>query len=195
MLSSIWHTSKRGFKSKRSKYVPKRANFCTTNSLVTRVFIAARIQLVRNHFLWVQVMESLGLSVPIQTELYLLDLDKRKLRNFCREHNFSNIAKQKQKEHEKIRAELEQTKKGRWRNALYSSMTACDDTGKGSSGTGVKVAENLCTYNKYGCGGANKHKTNRCKHCIFFGRTDDEIIGEYFVWFITIIWLKYYCFF
>ena len=85
-----------------AKYVPKGTNYCSTTSLITHVYIAAGIQLVGNHYLWVQIMEALGLSIPVQTELYLLDLDKQKLRNFCREHDFTNMAKQKEKEHEKF---------------------------------------------------------------------------------------------
>ena len=75
-----------------SKYVPKGTNFCTTTSLITCVYIAAGIQLVGNHIIWVECMRVLDLLVPVQTELYLLDLDQHELRNFCREHNFANIA-------------------------------------------------------------------------------------------------------
>ena len=73
-------------------------------------------------------MKSLGLSIPVQTELYLLDLDKRKLRNFCREHDFANMAKHKKKEHEKIRAHLDQARIDQARNATYSSRPRCDGT-------------------------------------------------------------------
>ena len=62
-----------------SKYVHKGTNFCGTNSLRNRVYIAAGVQLVGNHFYWTEVMRSLELTIPLQTELYLLDLDKRKL--------------------------------------------------------------------------------------------------------------------
>ena len=78
-----------------AKYVPKGTNFCTTTSLVTRVFTAAGIQLVGNHFFWVQVMKLLGLLIPVQMELYLFDLDKRKLRYFCSEHDFANCVSPK----------------------------------------------------------------------------------------------------
>ena len=78
-----------------SKYVPKGTIFCRTKFLVIRVYIVASIQLVGNSFFWEQVMTLLDLPVPVQTNLYLLDLDKRKLRNFCREHDFANMAKRK----------------------------------------------------------------------------------------------------
>jgi len=63
-----------------AKYVPKGTNYCRTTSLITRVYLAAVIQLVGNHYLWMSVIRAMNLSVPVQTELYLLDLDKRKLR-------------------------------------------------------------------------------------------------------------------
>ena len=93
-------------------------------------------------------MKSLGLSIPVQTELYLLDLDKRKLRNFCREHNFANMAKRNKKEHEKIRAHLEQARIDQARNATYSSRTGCDDTATDKRKTDKRVrgsaAVNIC---------------------------------------------------
>ena len=93
-------------------------------------------------------MKALGLSIPVQTELYLLDLDKRKLRNFCREHDFANMAKRKKKEHEKIWAHLEQAGIDQARNATYSSRTGCDDTTTGKRKKGKRVrgsaAVNIC---------------------------------------------------
>ena len=176
-----------------AKYVPKGTNFCTTTSLITRVHIAAGIQLVGNHFLWVECMRALNLSIPVQTELYLLDLDQRKLRNFCREHDFSNMAKQKKNEHEKIRAHLEQVRRDQARNATYTSRTGCDtEVGSaGDSGGGGTAAANLCKYAEYGCGGKKKHKTNRSKHCKFYGKTYDWIIGKVFGIFKTVFMLNY----
>ena len=40
------------------------------------------------------------------------------------------------------------------------------------------AAVNICEFSNYGCPGAKKHKTNRSKHCIFFGMKKDEVIGE-----------------
>ena len=51
-----------------AKYVPKGTNFCTTTSLITRVYIAASIQLVGHHFFWEEIMKSLGLTITPQTE-------------------------------------------------------------------------------------------------------------------------------
>ena len=70
-------------------------------------------------------MTLLSLPVPVQTELYLLDLDKQKLRNFCHEHDFSNMLKRKQMEHDKIHQHLMNMKKDQKRNATYISMTGC----------------------------------------------------------------------
>ena len=167
------------------KYVPKGTNFCRTNSLVTRVYIAAGIQLVGNHFLWVQVMSSLGLCVPVQTELYLLDLDKRKMKNYCRVHDFANMAKRKQSEHDKIRKHLLQVKNDQKRNATYSSMTGCEG-GKDIDGASKRrktnksggAGANLCKYAIYGCGGMKSHKTNVSRHCKFHG-ISHKIIGTY----------------
>ena len=163
-----------------AKYVPKGTNFCTTISLITRVYIAAGIQLVDNHFLWTNVMKALNLDIPVQTELYLLDLDKRKLRNFCREHNFANMAKRKKKEHEKIRAQIEQVKNDAKRNATYASRTGCEiepNNIKRKRSAGADV--NHCQYAEYGCSGASGHKTNRSKKCLFYGVSHDEILGEF----------------
>ena len=156
------------------KYVQKGTNFCRTTSLITRVHVAAGIHLVGNHFFWVTIMRLLNLSIPIQTELYLLDLDKRKLRNFCREHDFANMAKRKKNEHDKIRSHLKMVQKDQARNATYTSMTGCDSGGSGKR-TGVVV--NVCKYKEYGCAGAKNHKTNRSKHCEFSG-IDHKIIGK-----------------
>ena len=161
-----------------AKYVPKGTNFCTTSSLITRVYIAAGIQLVGNHFLWVETMRALNLSVPIQTELYFLDLDKRKLRNFCREHDFANMARRKKREHEKVRAHLEQVKRDRAKNLLYESQIGCDTGGEGRRAT--TPAENLCKYREHGCDGKKNHKTSRSKFCKFFGMKHEEIVGEPF---------------
>ena len=140
-----------------AKYVPKGTNYCSTTSLITRVYIAAGIQLVGYHYLWEQIMEALGLSIPVQTELYLLDLDKQKLRNFCREHDFANMAKRKEKEHENFGVHIKQAKKDRSRDATYSSRTGCDDTttDENNKRKGVRssVMVRLCKYAKYGCQG------------------------------------------
>ena len=162
------------------KYVPKGTNYCTTTSLITRVYLAAGIQLVGNHFFWVSVMRALNLSVPIQTELYLLDLDKRKLRNFCREHDFANMAKRKTKEHEKIREHLESARRDKARDATYTPLTGCDGVGGGGGGGCRRrgVAVNLCKYREWGCGGKKKHKTNKSAQCEFHGILH-SIIGMY----------------
>ena len=138
-------------------------------------------------------MRLLTLSVPVQTELYLLDLDKRKLRNYCREHDFANMAKRKKNEHDKIRMHLKMVQKDQARNATYTSMTGCntaeksnDDSRKsrggegGGEGRGGAGAVNMCKYKEYGCGGKLKHKTNRSKHCDFSG-IEHSIIGTYFL--------------
>ena len=144
-------------------------------------------------------MQELGLTVTPQTELYLLDLDRRKLRNFCREHDFANMAKRKKSEHDKIRTHLEQAKRDRARNATYTARTGCEPDGEGSDevrsalavgvggaavGVGGDVggaAKNQCMYAKFGCCGARKHKTNRSKLCKFYGVNHNEIIGETFL--------------
>ena len=107
-------------------------------------------------------MKSLGVLIPLQTELYLLDLDKRKLRNFCCKHDFANMAKRKKKEHEKICAHIEQAKRDKARNATYSSRTGCDDITDNNK-KARKVSPSLCKYAKHGCPGAKKHKTNGSK--------------------------------
>ena len=160
-----------------AKYVPKGTNYCTTTSLITRVYLAAGIQLVGNHFLWTEIFRTLSLSIPVQTELYLLDLDKRKLRNFCREHDFANMAKRKKKEHEKVRAHLEQVKRDQQRNATYTSRTGCEIE-RETSDKVESAAANCCKYRDYGCSGQKKHKTNRSKLCKFYGMTHAEIIGK-----------------
>ena len=136
-----------------------------------------------HHFLWSEIMKAIKLTINPQTELYLLDLDRRKLRNFCREHDFSNMAKLKKKEHDKIRAHLEQAKRDRERNATYTSRTGCEPDGGESEkvssrlaigvtavgAAAVGAAKNHCMYAKFGCCGAKKHKTNRSKLCKFYG--------------------------
>ena len=151
-----------------SKYVHKGTNFCGTNSLRNRVYIAAGVQLVGNHFYWTEVMRSLELTILLQTELYLLDLDKRKLRQFVRGHDFANMAKRKRKEHEKVREHLLLVKKDQERNATYASKTGCE-TEQGMPTKKRKVKENLCVHRTQGCDGIKDHKTNRSKHCKFFG--------------------------
>ena len=97
-------------------------------------------------------MTALNLDIPVQTELYLLDLDKRKLRNFCRERDFANMAKRKKKEHEKIRAQIEQVKNDAKRNATYTSRTGCEiepNNNKRKRSAGADV--NHCKYTEYGC--------------------------------------------
>lgn len=189
-----------GMNKSVAKYVPKGTNFCTTASLITRVYIAAGIQLTGHHFFWAEIMKSLELTINPQTELYLLDLDRRKLGNFCRAHDFSYMAKRKKTEHDKIRAHLQQAKRDRERNATYTAMTGCephgDESQKVSGGlaagvsaagatavgaTAVGAAKNLCVYAKFGCCGARRHKTNRSKLCKFYGRNKIEILGETFL--------------
>lgn len=59
-----------------NKYVYNGTTYCRTTSLITPVYLATGIQLVEHHFFWLSVMLLLSLSVPAQTELHLLDLDK-----------------------------------------------------------------------------------------------------------------------
>ena len=99
------------------------------------------IQFVGNHYLWTERMKLLGLSIPVQTKLYLLDLDKQKLRNFCQEHYFANMAKRKKNKHEKIQVHINKANKYQARNALYSSRTGCDDTTKGQKQAGEKSGD------------------------------------------------------
>ena len=144
-------------------------------------------------------MKALNLSIPVQTELYLLDLDQRKLRNFCREHDYSNMAKRKQNEHTKIRAHLEQVKRDQARNATYTSRTGCDtdagDVGGGGAVVGGEVAAaattNHCKWADYGCSGDKKHKTERSKHCKFYGKKKESIIGKIFHIFKSLLMLNY----
>ena len=149
-----------------AKYVPKGTNFCGTTSLISRVYIAAGVQLVGNHFYWTEVMRSLDIVVPLQTELYLLDVDKRKLRLFVRSHDFANMAKRKRKEHEKVREHLLMVKKDKERNATYASKTGCEGD-NGPMKKKRKVQENLCKHRFNGCDGNHGHKTERSKWCKF----------------------------
>ena len=127
-------------------------------------------------------MTPLNLSVPVQTELYFLDLDKQKLRNFYREHDFSNMAKQKQMEHDKIHQHLMNVKKDQKRNAIYTSMTGCaemDETKKKrKKNKDSGSVENHCKYSIYDCGGAMNHRTNWSIQCCFDG-INHSGIGTY----------------
>ena len=81
-------------------------------------------------------MHLLTLYVPVQMDLYLLDLDKHKLRNFCRENDFANMAKRNNNKHDKIRIHLKMVQKYQARNATYTSMTGCNTVEKSNDDGG-----------------------------------------------------------
>ena len=110
------------------------------------------------------------------------------MRNFCREHDFSNMAKRKKNEHMKIRAHLEQVKRDQARNATYTSRTGCDTDG---GAVAAAATTNQCKWADYGCSGAKKHKTERSKHCKFYGKKKEWIIGKTFHIFKSLLMLNY----
>ena len=119
---------------------------------MSRVYIADGVQLVGNHFYWTEVMRSLAITTPLQTELYLLDIDKRKLRLFVCAHDFANMGKRKRKQYERVREHLFLVKKDQERNTTYASKTGCKiDEGKPNKKR--KVKENLCAHRVQGCNG------------------------------------------
>ena len=175
-----------------ARYAPKGQHYSKSVSLDARVKVAAGIYNVGYHFFWTEVMRELEVSVQASVHEYLLKKDKHKLRKFNRDHDHINMAKRKKKEHDQLRKELELRYRNIAKNMEYSPMVGCDTVIGNEGGTNKKkdkakaVREKKGTYNQrickhklYGCrGGTNTrtyHKSERSKHCGFFGKSKVEV--------------------
>ena len=78
-----------------AKYAPKGRHYSKTISLEARVKIAAGIYNVGYHFFWTEIMKGLGIDIEPSLEEYLLKKDLDKLQKFNRDHDHTNMAKQK----------------------------------------------------------------------------------------------------
>ena len=98
-------------------------------------------------------------STPPQLHVQFLLMDKEKVVQFHRNHEFKIKAKRKRIEHEKLNAVYLQYQKDVTRNTMYKSQTGCDDTP-----TTKKTKKSACLHSKFGCEGKNGHNTERSKH-------------------------------
>ena len=144
-------------------YAGKGKNYAGTASLLTRVHVAACVQLVGYHYFWTSVLDALQVKIPRRLHLKFLSMDKEKVVRFHRDHEFKSKAKRKSLEHKKLNALFVQYQKDVARNATYKSQTGCDDmpTTKKTR----KTKTNTCLHSKYGCEGKKGHKTEQSKHC------------------------------
>ena len=175
-----------------AKYAPKGRHYSKSVSLEARVKVAAGIYNVGYHFFWTEVMKELDVNVEASVEDYLLTKDKNKLRKYNRDHDHANMAKQKSKEHEQLRKELELRYKNIQKNMEYSPMVGCDtvsgdkggkkkgkDQSDGCKDKRGKRVQIVCKHKLYGCiGGTNTktyHKSERSRYCTFSGKSKEEI--------------------
>lgn len=106
--------------------------------------------------------------VFVQTQLYLLDLDKCKLQYFYCEHHFANIPKKKKISMTKFMRIY--SKKYQQRSTAYALIIEYK-TNTGESEQKRKKRNtiggmvNLCKYCICGCGRVKKRKTNYIKQC------------------------------
>ena len=75
---------------------------------------------------WTEGLDELGIKTTPSIEKYLLKRDKDKLRKYNRDHDHSNMATRKRREHEQLRKELELRYKNVAKNMEYSPMVGCD---------------------------------------------------------------------
>ena len=175
-----------------AKYAPKGRHYSKSISLEARVKVASGIYNAGYHFFWTEVMKELDVSVETSVYEFLLTKDKNKLRKYNRDHDHTNMAKQKTKEHEQLRKELELRYKNIQKNMEYSPMVGCDtvigdegdknkekDQGNVAKDKKGRRAQIVCKHKLYGCtGGTNakpSHKSERSRHCTFSGKSKDEI--------------------
>ena len=166
-----------GMNNSVAKYAPKGKHYGATKSLLTRVFIAAGVQLVGHHFFWEACYALLEVKPSIQLECHLLKIDRHRVIQFHRDHNYENMAKRKRLEHEKLRLELQKQRDDFERNATYESQTGCADDSLPTT-----VATNMCIHRVMGCSGAKGHKTNRSQHCRYSGLKSDELAAALTEW-------------
>lgn len=116
----------------------------------------------------------LDITFLLQTELYLLDLDKSKLRQFIRLYDFANIAKRKRNEHERVCKYLLlviQIKKG---IQLMHQRAGCE-IDKDNTTPNRKGEENLCVHWEDGRKCRKGPKTDHSMWCKFFEIDLDKI--------------------
>ena len=79
MLHHQWSTQTNEALNKSvSSYAPKDRTFCSTQSLATRVSIAAAVQIAGYHVFWTGVFRSLNLEVNDNLTAHLTQLDRSK---------------------------------------------------------------------------------------------------------------------
>ena len=81
---------------------------------------------------WTEVMKLLDVYIYISLDSHLLERDKIKFRNMISEHDHAHMAKIKDKDHAKIRTELEKRFKNITKNMEYGSHIGCKE-GDGKS--------------------------------------------------------------
>ena len=162
-----------------AKYAPKGRHYSKSISLEARVKVAAGIYNAGYHFFWTEVLDELGIKAAPSIEKYLLKRDKDKLRKYNRDHDHSNMATQKRREHEQLRKELELRYKNVAKNMEYSPMVGCDMAIGKKGGGKKKTGQRIYKHRLYGCtGGTNAktyHSSERSKYCTFSGRSKEDI--------------------
>ena len=152
----------KGMNNSVAAYAAKGKNYAGTSSLLTRVHVAAGVQLVGYHHFWTSVLDSLQVDIPHQLHLKFLAMDREKVVRFHRDHEFKSKAKRKRLEHNKLNALYVEYQKDVARNAVYKSQTGCNGTP-----TAKKTKTNTCLHAKFGCDGKKNHRTERSKHCAY----------------------------
>ena len=155
-----------------AKYVPKNKHFSKSIQLTVRVLIAAGIYLIGYHALWTKFFTSMKLSIPSSLEMSWLEKDIAKVKKYGKEHTTTYKRKRKKKENRNLAKETKKRGDDIRRNYEYAPCVGMD---KPRLVKKVKQSVNECKYAAFGCPGKNGHRTNRSKHCIFFGCSDAEI--------------------
>jgi len=160
-----------------AKYAPKNKTYCKSISLEARVKVAAGIYTVGYHLFWTEIMKELQMVISPHFESYLLQRDEKKVSKFNREHTKRQKTKRKRREHEKLRKELDRRFKDVAKNLEYSSMIGCN-ADEPKTITKKAAAQKICKHASYECTintPKEQHKTERSKHCTFYGKTAEYI--------------------
>ena len=147
-----------------SKYAPKRKHFSKFLSLVTRVYIAAGVYLVRFHYLWTLIYAKLNLKIPINLEMCWINKDSTKIKKYGKEHTIEYKRKRKSRENANLAREVKHRENDIKRNYEYGPSIGITPTLIKKT----KTFKNNCEFKCYGCDGKSNHKSNKSKHCRYY---------------------------
>ena len=125
MLNHTYSTQKNeAMNTSVASLAPKTKHYCTTNSLLTRVGIAAACQILGHAEFWSKVCLSMDFTIDANLLSLLLQRDKHKQKKSIRQSTIDGKRKRSSKKHEKINKEHKQFMDGYKAGCMYETGIA-----------------------------------------------------------------------